>query len=112
MFGLGVWRHRNFETSFPILAPQCRHDLCPRPIDVTGTGSAQISARKKPTGGQSRKPRNLAHAAEVMGIDWMSRRGICQAIPPAYSEFIARAYLRTLDSTTHKERAGMTPPQS
>lgn len=94
MFGLGVWRHRLFEMNPPaLLVPQCRHELCPEPIDVTGTGSASISPRKKKTGGQSRKPRGLAHASEVMGIDWMSRREISQAIPPAYSEFIARALI-------------------
>ncbi len=94
MFGLGVWRHRLFEMHPPLLlVPQCRHELCPEPIDVTGTGSASISPRKKQTGGQSRKPRGLAHASEVMGIDWMSRKEISQAIPPAYSEFIARAFL-------------------
>ena len=90
MFGLGVWRHRLFEAHPPLLfVPECRHELCPEPIDVTGTGSASISPRKKQTGGQSRKPRGLNHASVVMGIDWMSRK----EIPPAYSEFIARAFL-------------------
>ncbi len=94
MFGLGVWRHRLFEVSPPLLfVPQCHHALVPEPIDVTGTGSAQRSPRKKQTGGLSRKPESLTQARGVMGIDWMSRKEISQAIPPAYSEFIARAYL-------------------
>lgn len=38
MFGLGVWRHRNFETNFGILAPSCEHGKHPFPIDVTGSG--------------------------------------------------------------------------
>jgi DNA (cytosine-5)-methyltransferase 1 len=90
MFGLGVWRHRRFETSEPLLlSPQCNHSLCPKPIDVTGTGGPFKGVRKSTRGGISRKPLNLKHAQEVMGIDWMNRRELSQAIPPAYAEFIA-----------------------
>lgn len=32
----------------------------------------------------------------AMGIDWMTRDGLAQAVPPAYSEFIGRAALRHL----------------
>lgn len=94
MFGLGVWRHRLFEMSHPpILIPQCQHPLCPEPIDVTGTGGPFNGIRKAPGGGVSRKPRNLEHAGDVMGINWMTRAELSQAIPPAYSEFIARQAL-------------------
>ena len=30
---------------------------------------------------------------KAMGIEWMNRDELSEAIPPAYSEFIARAYL-------------------
>jgi len=30
----------------------------------------------------------------AMGIDWMSKQRLCQAVPPDYSEYIARAFLR------------------
>lgn len=94
MFGLGVWRHRLFELSNPIiLVPQCQHPLAPEPIDVTGTGGPFHGVRKSTRGGISRKPRNLAHAREVMGINWMTRPELSQAIPPAFAEFIARAAL-------------------
>ena len=91
MFGLGVWRHRRFEMNKPpLLIPECRHDLCPEPIDVTGTGGPFNGVRKAPGGGISRKPRNLQHAREVMGIVWMTRPELSEAIPPAYSEYLAR----------------------
>ena len=94
MFGLGVWRHRLFECKPPVVfVPECSHSLCPEPIDVTGTGGPFHGTRKKAGGGISRKPTNLAHARQVMGIDWMTRPELSQAIPPAYSKFIADAML-------------------
>jgi DNA (cytosine-5)-methyltransferase 1 len=87
-FSLGVRRHRLFETSWPIgFAPLCAHYLQPEPIDVTGTGGPATRERGG-NGGIHRKPRNLAHAREVMGIDWMNRRELSEAIPPAYTEWI------------------------
>jgi DNA (cytosine-5)-methyltransferase 1 len=97
MFGLGVWRHRLFEMSHrPTLDPQCNHSACPKPIDVTGTGGPFKGIRKKSGGGISRKPNNLAHAREVMGIDWMSRKELSQAIPPAFAEYIGLAAMRVI----------------
>lgn len=93
MFGLGVWRHRLFECSFPVHQPQCDHDKVPHPIDVTGTGGRRIARRRQKTGGNSRKPKNMREANAVMGIDWMTRKELSQAIPPAYSEFIGKALL-------------------
>lgn len=96
-FGLGVRRHRLFEFSKrPALSPQCEHDLQPEPVDVTGTGGPFYGARKAPGGGISRKPRNVAHAADVMGINWMTRKELCQAIPPAYTEWVGARLLEAL----------------
>lgn len=86
-FGLGVRRHRYFEVSFPVgLLPPCAHHLQPEPIDVTGTGGP--CDKPNPSGGIHRKPRNLAHAREVMGIDWMTRPELSEAVPPAYTEWL------------------------
>lgn len=91
-FGLGVWRHRLFEMSHPpLFTPPCAHHLVREPIDVTGTGGPFNGARAAPGGGTSRKPRNLEHAREVMGIDWMNRAELAQAVPPMYAEFIGQA---------------------
>ena len=35
-------------------------------------------------------------AAEAMGIDWMKREELTQAIPPAYTEFIGQQLRRVL----------------
>jgi hypothetical protein len=36
----------------------------------------------------------VEQAREAMGIDWMNMQGLSQAVPPAYSKFIAEAFLR------------------
>lgn len=56
-----------------------------------------------PTGTRARIGRNQREWEEkaVMGIDWMTRRGLAQAIPPVYAEWIARqalAYIRSPDA--------------
>lgn len=96
-FGLDVRRHRLFETS-PVLigVPPCAHHLQPEPIDVTGTGGRSTRTRTG-GGGEHRKPLNLAHAREAMGIDWMTRPELSEAIPPAYTEWIGRRLVAHLD---------------
>ena len=74
------------------LLPPCHHAAQPEPIDVTGSGGPFYGKRKTGSGGVSRKPRDLAHAREVMGIDWMTRAELSEAIPPAYTGFIGEAF--------------------
>ena len=94
MFGLGVRRHRLFEMSFDSgSSPTCRHELVPEPIDVTGTCGPFCGVRKTPGGGVSRKPQNVAHARAVMGIDWMTRKELSEAIPPTYTRYVGERFL-------------------
>lgn len=96
-FGLRVWRHRLFEMSDPpALVPQCSHAHHPKPIDVTGTGGPSSKPRTAPGGGLSRKPRNLADASEAMGITWMTRAELSEAIPPAYTEWLGAHLLQVV----------------
>lgn len=88
-FGLGVRRHRRFESSQFFYWPGCRHDLQPAPLDVSGTGGP-CPRPVRNGGGAHRKPASLAAARQAMGINWMTRAELNQAIPPAYSEYIAR----------------------
>lgn len=87
-FGLRVWRHRLFECNWSIgMVPPCSHHHHPLPLDVTGVGGP---------GGRHRKPRGLQEARGALGIDWMTRRELSQAIPPAYTEFIGTQLLAHL----------------
>ena len=99
-FGLRVRRHRWFESELFFLVPQCRHDLQGQPIDVSGTGGRRINRRQNDHGGNLNKPRSIREAREAIGIDWASRYGISQAIPPAYSEFLGRQILAHMKCLT------------
>jgi DNA (cytosine-5)-methyltransferase 1 len=98
-FGLGVRRHRLFEMSDPpALVPTCAHYLQPEPLDVTGTGGPSTKPRTAPGGGLSRKPSSMAQASAAMGINWMTRPEISEAIPPAYTEWIGRQLLAAIEN--------------
>ena len=90
-FGLPVVRHRPIELSFspPLTAP-CNHPL--DVITVCGHGTPQWMRKKRIERGLHPNA-SVAMKKAAMGIDWMNRAELSQAIPPAYSEFIARAFL-------------------
>ena len=39
---------------------------------------------------------NKQYAFEAMGIDWMNMDELSEAIPPAYSEYIGKEFLRSV----------------
>jgi DNA (cytosine-5)-methyltransferase 1 len=87
-FGLGVRRHRLFESNVLLMAHgTCRHAEQGRPIGVYGSPNDDI-----PQGG--RTARTVAEAQEAMGIDWMPRWSeLKEAVPPAFTEHIGRQLL-------------------
>ena len=88
-FGLDIQRHRVFEISgFFVMAPVCYHRWVEgRPWTVTGSGG----------GGKrdhSWKYRNLEHGKALMDMPWVqTRTELVEAIPPAYTEYIGKAFL-------------------
>jgi DNA (cytosine-5)-methyltransferase 1 len=101
MFGLGAYcdgkfhqlrRHRLFETTFLVLVPECKH--VGRPVGVYGNGGAHRRIKDRP--GINGFTGNAAERRSAMGIDWMSRYELSQAIPPAYTEYIGRQLLAAL----------------
>ena len=106
MFGLGcddaeLRRHRLFETSFPMLGPTCQHGRRP----TIGLYGGHQRNRKR-TIGDSTQNHERGHpdftvedGRKAMGIDWMTLAELCQAIPPAYSEYVGRAVLRSIAET-------------
>lgn len=89
MFKLGVAqgylrRHRIFETSFPLPQPICLHKG--EAVGVYGHG------------GHTGKHKMLYRheASRAMGILWMSRDELSQAIPPAYTRWIGKKLLKLI----------------
>jgi DNA (cytosine-5)-methyltransferase 1 len=88
MFGLAVRRHRHFEGRPPLLpwTLACNHGY---PIyGVYGHGAGP--RRERTDWG------TVADWRGAMGIEWMTRDEITQAIPPAYTEWIGRRLLDVL----------------
>ena len=97
-FGLMVRRHRLFAANFLILSMPCRHLEQGQPLGVYGHGGGQRGDRLGKRGAQRVREwkANLAEAKVGMEIDWMDRREISQAIPPAYTEHIGAQLLASI----------------
>jgi DNA (cytosine-5)-methyltransferase 1 len=90
-FRLDVQRHRAFETNFGILPPPCDHSWqTPRFPHATN----RTNLRRTVEVGVWRIPLDVQQRA--MGIDWMTREELSEAIPPAYTEHIGRMLLMHL----------------
>jgi DNA (cytosine-5)-methyltransferase 1 len=82
VFGLGLHRHRRFETSFAVMSPGCdpsRVRYRGRDADVFGHHS------------------NTDRVRTEWGVDWMTRDEISQCIPPAFTEWIGAQLLEHLE---------------
>jgi DNA (cytosine-5)-methyltransferase 1 len=83
MFGLRTRRHRLFETNFDWYPPRkCDHSLPPLLVTTAGANSRAIGNFK-----------SVKNAPAAYGIDWMTGDELKEAIPPTYSEWIARQSL-------------------
>lgn len=86
MFDLRTYRHRLFEANFKIIPPnhsqhKIKNTKMGRPpkedefMHIVGNFSG------------------VAQAQKAMGIKWTGQQGLREAIPPAYSEYIANEFL-------------------
>lgn len=82
MFGLELYRHRIFETNW--FAWQPEHPKHVTPASRAGHWKPgtimSVSGHVAP----------IAEAKRAMGIDWMTRDELAEAIPPAYTEHVGR----------------------
>ena len=96
--GYRLRRHRMFEMSWmpnhmwmgPWLGCTCRESTLPV-MDITGGGPTH-KQRTDGCGGRPYKG-TADQARRIMGIDWMTKAELNEAIPPAYTEFIGAALL-------------------
>ena len=91
MFGLGVIRHRLFECN-PFIFPPAHYPEKHKEVSQRADFSCVVGM-----GGAWRK-RNGSRRTEdwmtAMGIDWMDRYSLTQAIPPAYTEYIGKYLIK------------------
>lgn len=104
---LKVYRHRQFESNISLTAPwktggvACagehhHHDSTPSAgngtspkgfISVCGTGGVRGFNKDNPV---------LDYWKTAMGIDWMNRAELAEAIPPAYTEYLGRQLMEVV----------------
>ena len=88
-FGLRVFRHRLFESNITLHAPpKCSHKG-----KQIGFGPDDFVTVAGHGGNGSGK---LSNWQDAMGIDWMDKDHITQAIPPAYTHFLGSQLLNTV----------------
>jgi len=91
---LRVIRHRDFESNLILFAPAHPSHVG---IKIGKGGFCCVSGNGDQKGTRSglsleerRITRSCATWSRAMGIDWMTRYGMAQAIPPAYTEYLGR----------------------
>lgn len=97
MFGLKVYRHRLFESNIPLVTPghQRHFDNC----RGNGKGMSDkgfITVVGHNAGICNSRGVTWEYVQQAMGIDWMNRKELSQAIPPAYTEYLGRQVLEIL----------------
>lgn len=109
MFGLRTHKHRCFEMSHPLyfVPGNCNRA---RVIKSPGSGKrlAQYFDATSPMVTVAGHLFSLDAGRAAMGVDWMTRAELAEAIPPAYTEYIGRHLLAAIASgrTQPPETAG------
>jgi DNA (cytosine-5)-methyltransferase 1 len=97
--GLRVLRHRLFEVNFPVLTPEHGHHPKVHTFDKRkshyGKTNDMIDFVQVTGGGNC----TVAAAKDAMGIDWMTKNEMNEAIPPVYTQFIGKQLLKYLIDT-------------
>uniref|UniRef100_A0A6M3KL99 Putative methyltransferase n=1 Tax=viral metagenome TaxID=1070528 RepID=A0A6M3KL99_9ZZZZ len=119
---LPIYRHRLFESNVAMLAPS--HRPHPEIIYHGGKLGSRYSQANMVCGafGYTKKvsrsygtfvsvvghdgTRNFPKAKEAMGIDWMTKGELTQAIPPAYTEYIGQFLMQALTAGDYSLREG------
>lgn len=95
-FGLKVYRHRLFESSVMLFAPNhAPHNDKMKSASVSPKGFITVGG----DGGLYNLPEGvkyMEYASAAMGIDWMSRTELSQSIPPAYTEYIGKQLMQVV----------------
>ncbi len=93
MFGLNIIRHRLFESNFSLITPAHPKHLRPI-IRKSKIDESKIVKRSSyceiAGGGGDSNTYKFDDWKKAMGIDWMTKKELIQAIPPSYTEYIGK----------------------
>lgn len=107
-----IYRHRLFESNVPMFAPSHRpHPEVIYPGGKLGSRYSQANSACGAFGYTKTVPRsygtfvsvvghdgtrNFPKAKEAMGVGWMTKEELSQAIPPAYTEYIGKYLMQAV----------------
>lgn len=97
-FGLRLRRHRWFASNLMFLVPTCDHLLLRSmggAVGVYGNGGGDQNTLRS-DGKRRAYKGTAAEARAAMGIEWMTRPELSQAIPPVYTELLGARLLEAL----------------
>jgi len=113
--GLKVYRHRKFESNVMLLAhPHQKHTqvigsgrMLNDRAGASANGWVSLPSKSTRKNGLRDNPNGMGVVAghfsgmdaaqSAMGINWMNREELAQAIPPAYTEYIGRQLIEYLE---------------
>lgn len=95
MFGLKTYRHRLFEASFPLRQPD-------HPMHAARTAKMGRPPRDDEFMHVVGNFSGVPQAKAAMGIDWMNRDELREAIPPAYSRYIAEQFIKHREASLER----------
>jgi DNA (cytosine-5)-methyltransferase 1 len=109
---LRVIRHRYFETNWPLIGTECpqKHPLV-FTFDKRKPHFGKLdqnTAYVQVTGGGNC---SVANARDAMGIDWMTKMELNEAIPPAYARFVGEQLIRHI-SVNRESAPGGEPEKT
>ena len=93
--GMNVRRHRWFESNLPLMGVPCSGDSIKDYFVIFGH---EVRNRRKGTA--AGRKNCIAVGREAMGIEWMTRGELSQAIPPDYTEFIGSQLIAQLEKAS------------
>jgi DNA (cytosine-5)-methyltransferase 1 len=94
MFDLPMERHRLFESNIFLYTPMgCNHKIAH--ISVTGHSiwDSRLEGTQRKDGRSRPDSIPVAIGKQAMGIDWMNKNELAQAIPPAYTKWIGLQFM-------------------
>jgi DNA (cytosine-5)-methyltransferase 1 len=104
-----MWRHRLFESNVSLSAPLwVDNGWAVSPAHLHNWHSNQVAGSYGGARRDKHEARNVRHGGyvpskrvqqELLGIDWMTERGMHQSIPPVYTEHIGRQLLAHIEAS-------------